>query len=392
MVVQKMSQAATMMFGVGALSILGDQLKMRGLKKPIIVTDKGVTAVGVTDKVKKVVTDAGLECAVYDGAVSDPPFDSIAVAADAIRASGADSIIALGGGSSIDTAKAASIILDDNVPISERIMKPPRKPDLPFFTIPTTSGTGSEVTFVAVLSDPSSHKKTGVVITGADLAIVDPELTVGMPPLITAQVGMDVVAHAVEAITNGTARNPMSDIRGYEACRLVAGNLPDAVKDGMNLTARSGMSLASSLAGMAFSDSVTTFAHANAQSMASTFGLHHGLLCGLGVPPEMELFAIAVPERVRKIAEIFGADVPYDATPEEIGKICAKQMRQFMALVGLPSFSQLGYTREQVVGTIDSLMEERMKDFGPVVMDRDNCLKALNIMYDYEGSPQYKKP
>jgi alcohol dehydrogenase class IV len=381
-----------MVFGVGALSVLAGELKMRGLKKPIIVTDKGVTAVGVTDKVKKVVTDAGLECEVYDGSVSDPHYDSITVAADAIRASGADSIIALGGGSSIDTAKAASIIIVDNVHITERMMKPPRKPDLPFFTVPTTSGTGSEVTFVAVLSDPVTHKKGGVVITGADLAIVDPELTVGMPPLITAQVGMDVVAHAVEAITNGTMRNPMSDIRGYEACRLVAGNLPDAVKDGSNLAARAGMSLASSFAGMAFSDSITTFAHANAQSMASSFHLHHGLLCGLGVPAEMELFAVAVPERVRKVAEIFGADVPYDATPEEIGKICAKQMRQFMAQVGLPSFSQLGYTREQILGTIDALMEERMKDMGPITMDRDVCLKALNLMYDYEGSPSYKKP
>jgi len=392
MVAQKMSQAGTMMFGIGALSILGDQLKNRGLKKPIIVTDKGVVAVGVADKVKQVVLDAGLECELYDGCLSDPPRPSIRVAADAIVASDAESIIALGGGSSIDTAKAASVILSENVPIEERMGKPPRKPELPFFTIPTTSGTGSEVTFVAVLSDPETHKKGGIAIQGIDLAIVDPELTVGMPPSITAQTGMDVVAHAVEALTNGTQRNPSSDIRGFEALRLVAAHLPTATWHGDNIEARRGMSLASSFAGMSFSDSTTTLGHANSQSMAVAFGLHHGLLCGLAVPAEMEMYAVALPNRVKKIAEIFGADVPLDATPEQIGKICGDTFRQFLSIIGIPSFSQLGYTREQVVDTAGLLMEERMRNMGPTgELDLEACQLALNLMYDYEGSPLYKK-
>ncbi|MCL2166090.1 MAG: iron-containing alcohol dehydrogenase [Clostridiales bacterium] len=383
MVAQKMSQGTTMMFGAGALSILGEQLKMRDLKKPVIITDKGVTAAGVTAKVEKVIKDAGLDCVIYDDCLSDAPSDSITVAADAFRAAKGDSIVALGGGSSMDTAKAVSRVILNPRPITE-VVGPPAAPDVPIFTIPTTSGTGSEVTLVGVISNSQTSKKFGIVITGATLAIIDPELTVGVPPSITAATGMDVVAHCVEAIT-GKMRNPMSDLRGYESLRLVVAHLPAAVKDGTDIVARTGMSLASSLAGLSFSDSITTLGHAIAQGMASVFHLHHGLLCGLGTPPQLEVFAAAVPERVRKIAEIFGADVPYDATNEEIGKIAADKVREFMAQVGLPSFEKLGYSREQVVAQVDVMMEEGMKDFSPIVVDRPMMERVLNLMCDYKG-------
>ena len=380
----KMTQGAPIMFGTGALAILGEELKARGLQKPIIVTDKGVTSVGVTEKVVQAAKSAGIECAIYDDCQSDPPSDSVTVAADAIRAAKADCIIALGGGSSMDTAKAASLIINDPRPIMEIIGPPPRKPDLPIFTIPTTSGTGSEVTIVGVISDSKTSKKYGAIISGIELAIVDPELTVGMPPSITAATGMDVAAHCVEALT-GQRRNPMSDIRGFESLRLVVAHLPAAVADGTNIEARSGMSFASTLAGLAFVDSTTSLGHATAQALASVFHLHHGLLCGLATPPQLELFAAAVPERIRKIAEIFGADVPYDATSEQIGKIAAKKMREFMSLVGLPSLEKLGYTKEQVVAHADTLMEEKMKDVSPIEVDRATAEKNLSLIFEYKG-------
>ena len=380
----RMTQAAPILFGVGALQELGGQLKMRGLQKPIIITDAGVTAVGATAKVEGVVKEAGLACAVYDGCLSDAPSDSITVAANAIREAKADCIIALGGGSSMDTAKAASLIINDPKPITE-VTGPPHKPDLPIFTIPTTSGTGSEVTIVGVISNSETHKKFGVVITGAEAAIVDPELTVGVPPSITAATGMDVVAHCVEAIT-GKQRNPMSDLRGYESLRLVVAHLPAAVADGTDIVARSGMSFASTLAGLSFSDSITTLGHAVAQGLASVFHLHHGLLCGLATPAQLELFAAAVPERVRKVAEIFGADIPYDATNEEIGKIAGAKVREFMSVVGIKSFEQLGYSRAQVLEQTDILMLEMMKDFSPIVIDRDAMVKMINLMCDYKGA------
>jgi len=381
----KMSQAATMQFGAGSLAILGDQLKMRGLKKAIIITDKGVTAAGVTAKVEAVLKDAGIESALFDDCLPDAPSDSVTLAANAARDSKADVIIALGGGSSMDTAKGAGLIIKDPKPITECAGQPPRPPDLPIITIPTTSGTGSEVTIVGVISNSETSKKFGVVITGATLAIVDPELTLGVPPYITATTGMDVVAHAVEAIT-GVQRNPMSDLRGYEALRLVKAHLLTAVKDGSNIVARSGMSLASSLAGLAFSDSITTLGHAVAQTIASTLHLHHGLLCGLATPPQLELFATVVPQRVRLIAEIFGADIPLDATNEEIGKIAADTMRLYMSQLGIQSFEQMGYTRKQVTDNLDILMEDRMKDFAPCPITREVALKVLESMCDYKGA------
>ena len=382
---QKMSQAATMLFGAGALAELGGRLKMLGAKSAVIVTDKGVTGAGVTAKVEKVIKDAEVACSVFDDCLADAPSDSVGVAAAFIRNAKADIIIALGGGSSMDTAKGASLIINEDVPITARMGQPPRKPDVPIITIPTTSGTGSEVTIVGVISNSETSKKFGVVISGAELAIVDPELTVGVPPNITAWTGMDVVAHSVEAIT-GVQRNPMSDLRGYESLRLVKAHLNDAVNDGSNITARSGMSLASSLAGLAFSDSITTLGHAIAQSLASVFHLHHGLLCGLATPPQLELFATAVPERVRKIAEIFGADVPYDATPEQIGLIAGDAMRAFMAQVGMPTLESLGYSKKDLEDQTDLLMGDSMKDFSPCPITYDVAKFVLGRMCDYKGS------
>jgi alcohol dehydrogenase len=162
--------------------------------------------------------------------------------------------------------------------------------------------------------------------------------------------------------------------------------LPTAVADGKNMVAREGMSFASTLAGLAFSDSITTLGHAFAQGIASVFHLHHGLLCGLATPPQLEVFAAAVPGRVRKIAEIFGADVPYDATNEQIGKIAADKMREFMTQIGIQSFEQLGFSRQQVLDQADILMQETMKDFAPIVVDKDMTLRVLGLMCDYKGA------
>jgi len=381
-----MTQAAPMMFGVGALSVLGEQLTMRGFKNPIIITDKGVTGAGVTAKVETAIKDAGLTYTLWDNCVSDAPSDIVHMAAAAIREAGADSIIALGGGSSMDTAKAASLIINNNKSILELMGPPPPKaPDLPIITIPTTSGTGSEVTIVAVLVDSAPSKKCSVMITGHTPAIVDPELTIGVPPGMTAMTGMDVVAHAVEAIT-GIMRNPMSDLRGYEALRLVNAHLYDAFIDGSNITAREGMSFASSLAGLAFSDSITTLGHAISQALAPALHLHHGLLCGLATPPQLELFASVVPQRVRKIAEVFGADIPYDASNEDIGRIAADTIRAFMSKIGIQSFEQMGVSRKLVTDQTDMLMEEMMKDLSPCPITRDVAYKALDAMFDYKGA------
>ena len=380
----RMTQSAPMLFGVGALAELGDELAILGAKKAIIITDKGVTGAGVTEKVEKAVRSAGIICSVYDDCLSDAPSDSIPVAASAIRAAEADVIIALGGGSSMDTAKAASLIINEDRPITDFMGPPSRKPNRPIITIPTTSGTGSEVTPFGVISNSADSKKFGIGITGAELAIIDPELTVGLPPNITAWCGMDVVAHCVEAIT-GSMRNPMSDIRGYEALHLVKAHLLSAVNDGSNIIAREGMSLASSLAGLAFCDSVTTLGHSIAQALASVYHLHHGLLCGLATPPQLEIFSSVVPERVRKIAQIFGADVPDDATPEQIGKISADIMRAFMSQIKIPSIVQLGYSREDIVNQTDILMQESMKDISPLPITRDIAYHALDLMCDYTG-------
>ncbi|MCL2615934.1 MAG: iron-containing alcohol dehydrogenase [Dehalococcoidia bacterium] len=383
----RMTQVAPVMFGVGALASLGDQLKMLESKKAIIITDKGVTGAGITSKVESVVKEAGVQCAVYDDCLSDAPTDTIPLVAGAVRAAGADAIIALGGGSSIDTAKAASLIIKNDRPITPDITAPdkPPAPDVPIITIPTTSGTGSEVTIVGVVSDSKTSQKYGVFISGATLAIVDPELTIGVPPHLTAMTGMDTISHAIEAVT-GVQRNPMSDLKGFEALRLANAHLFDAVRDGKNIVAREGMSLASCFAGMAFNDSVTSLSHAISQAIAKSLHLHHGLICGLATPVQLELYATAIPARIRKIGEIFGADIPYDATREQIGRIAADRIREFMSSIGIQSFEQLGFSRKDVTKQTDALMEEFMIQFAPIEITREVAEAALDRMCDYCGA------
>ena len=381
----RMTQAAPMLFGAGSIKELGGQLQMLGAKKAIIITDKGVTNAGIAARIENLIKEAGVGCDLYDGCLSDPPSDSIAVAATEIKDSKADIIIALGGGSSIDTAKAASLVINDGRPITELFFKPPKDPDLPIITIPTTSGTGSEVTIVAIVSDSATSQKCGVLISGSALAIVDPELTLGLPADITAMTGMDVVAHAAEAVC-GVQRNPMSDMRGFEALRLVNAHLYNAVKDGSNIVAREGMSLASSLAGMAFSDSLTSLAHSVSQAGAKAYHIHHGLLCGLATPPQLEIFAEAIPHRIRKIGEIFGACIPDDATPEQIGKIAADRFRVIMNQVGIKSFAQLGYSRKDITDLTDLLMEEGMKNNSPLPITKEVAFRTLDLSYNYVGA------
>ncbi|MBE3581893.1 MAG: iron-containing alcohol dehydrogenase [Thermoanaerobacteraceae bacterium] len=263
-----------------------------------------------------------------------------------------DGIVAVGGGSSMDTAKAINVLMNNEPPIMRYFgVQKNLKPGVPMVFIPTTAGTGSEVTHMCVISCTSLGKKDSVVspVCLGSLAILDPDLTLGLPPKMTAATGVDALAHAVESMTGGQA-NPLSDALAREAIRLNAKWLPIAYRDGSNLEARENMLLASMFAGMAFTNALVHLGHSIAHTLGASFHLPHGVACGVALPEVIEYAAKTEYKKVRMICECLGAEVEENASPEEIGAVARDALRALIKSVDIPNLQQLGIPLEDVLG------------------------------------------
>ena len=377
-------QNAPILFGAGSVAELNDRLVGLGAKKALICTDTGVVAAGVVDKAVASLVANDFPFVIFDGCTPDAPETSFFGAADMAKAEGCDAIVAVGGGSNMDAAKAASTMIV-NKPTLEQLQTPGnpfKTPDVILVLVPTTAGTGSEATMVGVISNSETHAKFGVMLTGFHLSIVDPELALGLPPGLTATCGMDVVAHAVEAYTTIVRKNPISDQRALCAMRLAKKWLPIAVSDGQNLEARMNMSLACTLAGMAFNDSMNNYGHGIAHAFGTKSHMAHGLGCALAEPAAMEAFAPEFPDLVREVGVEFGAEFPENATNEQIGKATADALRKLMKEVKIPSFKDLGMTREEVMDHKEAVLAEGQTRLAPITVTPEIAEATLASMYD----------
>ncbi|MDR1028726.1 MAG: iron-containing alcohol dehydrogenase [Clostridiales Family XIII bacterium] len=379
-------QVAPFLFGAGAVGQLYEKLKELGATKALICTDKGVMAAGVVDQAIASLKENDFPYVIFDACLPDAPDTSFYGAADLARREGADAIVAVGGGSDMDTAKVASLLIKERVELDVLLPPgppgPPTKPDVSLVMIPTTCGTGSEETAVGVVSKSATGAKFGKFITGMDLSIVDPELTLGLPPGLTASTGMDVVAHVCEAYTTLERKNPVSDQRALCVINLVKKWLPIAVKDGGNLEARTNMSLACVITGMCFNDSMTNYAHGIAHAFGTKSHLAHSLGCALAEPPALEALAMGIPDLIRDLGKQFDAEIPESASPEEIGKITGDRLRAFMKEIGIPSLKALGFSRESVMAHLDGVLVEPQVWLAPIEVTAEIAEKTLASMYD----------
>ena len=293
-------------FGVGALDNLGTELDERGWGSALIVTDRGVREAGLLARVEEQLRASGVDYGVYDGVVPNPTVSSIE--AGLPLAKEREVLIALGGGSAIDTAKALNVLKAHGGQVldwegNEAVPGPCG----PLVAIPTTAGTGSEVTPIAQISVPERQQKVPLVSRhlAPDVAIVDPALTVSLPPAMTAATGMDALTHAIEAATT-VAEQPLADTLAFRAIERINEFLPRAVRNGQDLEARTQMAFASLLAGMAFSNAWVALAHAIAHALGGLYDLPHGLCCALALPVAMEYNLEAKPEKYQQIAELLG--------------------------------------------------------------------------------------
>ncbi len=329
-------------FGPGALASAGKEAASLAHKRVLLITDAGLAAAGLADAVVDVMRGSGLDCPVFSEISSNPRDHECQAAADAAREAHAEAIIGLGGGSALDVAKAAATLVTNGGRVKDwEDPARPEKDPLPLLAVPTTAGTGSEVTWVAVITDEEQHYKMTLLDTriAPKVAVLDPELTISLPPRITASTGMDALVHAIEAYTCKVA-NPLSDALALRSVSLVAGSLRSAVENGADRQARSDMLLGSLLAGIAFMNADVGAVHCLGESLGGVFDTPHGLACAVFLPAVLEFNAVADPARHARVAAALGADVS-QMTDREPGAAGAASARALMRDIGIPTLREL---------------------------------------------------
>jgi alcohol dehydrogenase class IV len=335
-------------FGAGCTETMGEEATKIGAKRALMVTDPGVYQTGITDPVRENLSKAGIKVDIFSEAEPEPTYSKLNATAKELAKNKYDLMVAIGGGSSIDTAKGLSILFahggvgqdyggTDKVP----------GPGVPVFACPTTAGTGSEVTNIAVFDDRERGFKEGIVSNYllARIAFVDPTLTYGCPPKVTAASGMDALIHAIEGYTGNKATN-FSDAMGLEAMRLITGSLRRAVKNGADKEARNQMAEGALFGGMAFMNSGVTAVHALAFPLGSQFHVPHGMANAILLPYVMECNLSANLSRFATVAKMLGADTEglSDQEAAEKGLEAAKALS---ADVGIPiHLRELGVPKE----------------------------------------------
>jgi alcohol dehydrogenase len=308
----------------------------------MIVTDPGILQAGLLEGVKSSLSAADVPFFIFDQVEPNPRHTTVNRAAEVFNEEGANLLIAVGGGSVMDSAKAIGVVAKYGGQVADydgKDMVPGPIP--PLIAIPTTSGTGSEVTIWAVITDVEAHYKMSIgdyKIYPA-VALVDPEMTYSLPRGLTIGTALDALTHAIEAYTCKLP-NPMSDALALQAIKLIARHLPRAAENGHDKKARSGLALGSMLAGMAFSNARVAAVHTLAETMGGYYDGPHGMLCGLLLPYATAFNTNEDPERHADIAQAMGAE----ARPE----LAARVIYDFADSLGVPNISEYGLSTENI--------------------------------------------
>jgi alcohol dehydrogenase len=349
MQVKSFETVRRIVFGFGAVENLPEEIKRLKGTKIMVVTDPGIKSAGVLDQVAGVLNRAKVDYKVFSEVEPDPKVEVALASAEAARSFGPDVIVGLGGGSSLDISKVTSVLLTNPGPVDRYFgMELVPQPAVPLILLPTTAGTGSEMTSICVLSDTKNKVKKGIVSEHmfARTALLDPQLTLALPPRVTAMTGMDALVHAIESFV-GVRASVFTDTLNLQAIRLVAANLRLAYANGANLPARENMLHASCLAGMAFSNTQNGLDHALALAIGGKFHLPHGLLTAFILPWVMEFNLIATPKKYIEIAKAFGERIKR-LSEIDAARLSVKAVKALLDDVGISyKLSSYGVPREE---------------------------------------------
>ena len=349
--------------GAGAIAEIPGELQRRGYKKVFVCTDPDLVKFGVAAKVTDLLDEAGIAYSVYSDIKPNPTIQNVTDGVEAFKAAEADSIVTIGGGSAMDTAKAIGVIITNPEFADVRSLEgvAPTKNHAVFtIAVPTTAGTAAEVTINYVITDVEKVRKFVCVDTNdaPEVAVVDPEMMATMPVGLTASTGMDALTHAIEGYTTKGAWE-MSDMFHLKAIELISKNLRDAVaeaKSGVPGSGREGMALAQYIAGMGFSNVGLGVDHSMAHTLSAHFDTPHGVACAMLLPIAMEFNKPVVTERLAKVAVAMGVDITGMST-EEAADAAIAAVKQLSVDVNIPTVCE-AITEEE----LDTLTKDAMAD------------------------------
>ena len=366
--------------GPGSIRKLPAVIKEKGIGKVMIVTDKGLMSLNLLDGLFEELENAGISYVVYDGVQPNPSIENIEEAREMFVTNGCEAMIAFGGGSPMDCAKAACARVvrpNKTIPQMRGVMKVMHKLP-PFFAVPTTAGTGSETTVAAVVSNTQTHEKYAIndPCLRPKFAVLDPELTTGLPQKITSTTGLDALTHAVEAYI-GKSNVPSTRDYAEKATKLIFENLETCYNDGKNVEARGQMLLASFYAGMAFTRAYVGYVHAIAHNLGGMYGIPHGLANAVILPHILDEYGSAIYPQLAKLADIVGIQ---GQTVEEKAKGFIAEIKAMNERMSIPTgFEQI---KDEDVPTI---VERAMKEAHPlyptpVIFDADRLTQIVKSL------------
>ena len=394
--VKRSSHAAFVMIGKGVAKMLPDRIPVtfvgsdavtelcesighRGLRKALVVTDAGLVAIGLVDRVTDALEAAGVAWSVWPEVEPDPTFAQVEGGLDRYEADGCDAVVAFGGGSPMDAGKMIAAMATNGRPLGKLEGKfKVKQPPAPLFAVPTTAGTGSEVTVAAVVSDSETHEKKFFLDPKLlpEMAALDPSLMTGLPGAMTSATGMDALTHAVESFISKTSTR---QTEGYAeiAVRLIFQHLPIAYADGGNLAARKGMALASYYAGLAFTRTSVGYVHAIAHNLGASYGTPHGLANAIALPLVLDYSKDEARPQLARLAEIIGHDAGSDT---QKAQAFIDAVRDLMGTIGIPE--QLDALREEDIPSVAerACAEAYLEYPVPRYMDQEQCEAVLRRM------------
>ncbi|MEY8351823.1 iron-containing alcohol dehydrogenase [Lachnospiraceae bacterium 54-53] len=384
---ERINAVTTSFFGRGSIGLLPEELKKRGLKRGLIVTDQFLYESGAGDRAGAFLLKAGVEYAIYYLVQPNPTIDVVNDCLAAARALEVDVLVVVGGGSAIDTAKAVSIVLANGGKVEdyEGVHKSSR-PGIPIVAVNTTAGTGSEVTSFYIVTDPARHSKMCMVDPNCmvDIAINDVDFMMSMPKGLTASTGMDAMTHAIEAAVAKRA-TPFTDKDALWAMGVIREQLPLAAADGNNEPAREMMAYAQYSAGMAFSNAGLGMVHAMAHSLGGRFNLPHGICNAVLLPYVMEFNGIGpeTAERYKKVAKGLKLPEADRLTGEEAVRRSAAYIRQLSKGLGLPqSLKELKVDPRDFGALAEVAMQDACMEDNPFWPAKEQVIEVYKKAYN----------
>lgn len=373
---------ASILVGSDAANQVGEQCKKNGWKKALIVTDKIMQNIGLVERIQQILSKSDIPSVVYAGVNSEPVVEYVQEGLTQFKENGCDFLVALGGGSPIDTAKAISVMLTNPGSIEnyKGIGKITNK-GAPLIAIPTTAGTGSEATVFTVITDTKTDVKMliGSPYTLPDIAVVDPMLTLSSPPGVTAATGIDALVHAIEAYVSVKAQ-PMTDVFCLSAIDLISKNIRQAWSNGNNVPAREKVMLGALQAGIAFSNSSVALVHGMSRPIGAYFHIAHGVSNAALLAPVMEFSLIGDPARFGHIAKAMGEHTDH-LTDIEAADLSVKAIRRLISDIKIPSLRELGVEEDKLMRLAPTMADAAIDSGSPANNPRKPTKQEIVELY-----------